>query len=347
LLKIKYEASKLEPSSLLAPVKARDLLEYDGEKFIDMLYRRVLGREPDPAGKADYLSVARKLPKPLIIYLFSRSYEAKEKGTEIIGLHSTLIWFCLKTPSALMKVLFSVMKEPFLRACSLLSFRKAAQESSVDYSKFYVDFEEKFRGPEQDVERGLMIYLSLLQSTSGLVIDLGSGRGEWLRLLRQEGFNTKGVEINPYFIEGCEEQGLEVVKSDAFRFLKKAGSSSIGAITAFHLIEHLDPRQRLLFLKEICRVLKPGGVLILETPNPRNILVSAGDFWRDTEHTTPVFPDTLSFMAEFVGFSEAKCYFFNESRTALIACLDIDFRDLKDYIEVSRDFALFARKSCG
>jgi SAM-dependent methyltransferase len=345
LLQIKREASRLEAPSLFSPLRARDLLKYDGEEFVDMLYRKILKRDPDATGKAHYLDLLRELPKPLILYSFSRSEEAKQKETEVVGLYSALIRLCLRTPSASVNVSYSVMKEALFRVNSLLSFGRIAKERKVDYARFYLDFEEEFRGSEEEIGHGLRVYLPLLQGVNGSVIDLGSGRGEWLRLLDIEGFSAKGVEINPYFIKKCEEEGLEVVKRDASRFLKNARSSSIGAVTAFHLIEHLDPKKRLLFLKEIYRVLKPGGALILETPNPRNILVSAGDFWRDPEHSTPVFPDTLSFMAKSVGFPVVRCYFFNESRSAFIDPLDVGFRDLKDYVDVSRDFALFARKS--
>jgi len=345
LLKIRQEASRFEPSSHLAPVRADDLLKYDDGEFIDILYRRVLKRQPDPAGKAHYLDLVKRLPKPLIIYFFSRSEEAKQKEIEIVRLYSASIRHYLKTTLASVKGSFSVVKKPFFRVCTLPSFHKAPEESKVDYPRFYHDFEEGFRGSEEEIERSVRVYLPLLQGTNDLIIDLGSGRGEWLRLLKKEGFDAQGVEINPYFLEECKEQALDVIKSDVFKFLKNAKSSSIGAITAFHLIEHVDPKKRLPFLKEIYRVLKPGGVLILETPNPRNILVSAGDFWRDPEHIAPVFPDTLSFMGKFVGFAEATCYFFNGGRTALIPCLDMKFEDLKDYVEISRDCALLARKS--
>ena len=347
LLKIGQEAARLEPSSRCAPVRADDLLRRDGEAFVDALYRRILKRKPDAAGMAHYSHLATKLPKPLIVYFFSRSEEARQKETEITGLCSASVALYLKTPLALIKDLFSAIAKPFSWVQSLLSFHRGEGESKVDYFRFYVDFEERFRGSEQEVEQGLRLYLSLFQGVGvgDLVVDLGSGRGEWLRLLRKEGFDAKGVEVNPYFIEECEKEGLEIVRSDVFRFLKRVEDSAIGAITAFHLIEHLRPNQRLLFLKEMYRVLRPGGIMILETPNPRNILVSAGDFWRDPEHIAPVFPDTLSFMATSVGFREDKCYFFNKTRTAFISSSDIGFRDFQDYIEVSRDFALFARKS--
>ncbi len=347
LLKIGQEAARLEPSFRRAPVRADDLLRRDGEAFVDTLYRRILKRKPDAQGMAHYSDLATKLPKPLIVYFFSRSEEARRRDAKITGLCSASIALYLKTRLSLIKDLFSAVAELFSWVQSLLSFHRGEGESKADYSRFYVDFEERFRGSEQEVEQGLRLYLSLFQGVGvgDLVVDLGSGRGEWLSLLRKEGFDAQGVEVNPYFIEECEKEGLDIVRSDVFRFLKKVTSSTVRIVTAFHLIEHLGPQRRLPFLREIYRVLEPGGIMILETPNPRNILVSAGDFWRDPEHIAPVFPDTLSLMAESVGFREDECYFFNKSRTAFICCSDVGFRDLQDYVEVSRDFALFARKS--
>lgn len=352
LARIRDEASRLEPQlrqpSLYppssGPVRADDLLRYERGDFVDALYRRILQREPDEAGRAFYLSLLDRLPKPVLIYYMARSEEARQSGAKVIGVYSALARLYLRVPLAVARVFPRIVMGGFSRLNSRLSAQKA-ENNEPDYFKFYYGFEEAFRGSEENTEEGLRVYLSLLHPEDGPIVDLGSGRGEWLELLREEGFGVKGVEINPYFAQKCREKGLVVEEGDVFSFLKNAGTSSIGAITAFHLIEHLEPLQRLKFLAEIQRVLRPGGLLILETPNPRNILVSAGDFWRDVEHARPVFPDTLSFMTEFVGFSDVKSYFFKEKRTALIPCSDVVFKDLKDYIEVSRDFAVSARKS--
>jgi SAM-dependent methyltransferase len=333
LLKIRHEASLFEPPSPVAPLRADNLLQYDGRSFVAALYRKVLKREPDEAGEANYLNIAKKLPKPLIVYFFSRSKEARQQGTKIAGVYA-----------ALMKFYLGAARESLSSLGALLSFRKVPEKGTIDYFRFYIDFEERFRGSQEEVEQGLEVYLSFFEDVNDPIVDLGSGRGEWLRLLKREGKNATGIDINSHLIEECDEEGLEVIKSDALKFLKNATDSAFGAITAFHLVEHLGPEQRLLFLREIYRVLKPGGIVILETPNPRNILVSAGDFWRDPEHMTPVFPDTLSFTARFVGFPDARCYFFNKDRTELIPCANMEFRDLQNYVEVSRDFALIARK---
>jgi SAM-dependent methyltransferase len=331
--KIREEAARFEPPSPVVPLRADDLLQYDGHSFVVALYRNLVRREPEAAGLAHYLDLVKRLPKPLILYFFSRSQEARQQGTKIEGVYCALI-----------KSYLTAAKESLTRLYPLHFFRSLPEKDTIDYFRFYIDFENRFRGFQEDIERGLEVYVSLFEGVNDPIVDLGSGRGEWLRLLTREGLNVTGIDINPHLIEECDEEGLQVIKSDAFKFLRNATDSAFGAVTAFHLIEHLDPDQRLLFLREIYRVLKPGGLLLLETPNPRNILVSAGDFFRDPEHVRPIFPDTLSFTAKFVGFPDARCYFFNKDRTALISCADTEFRDLQSYVEVSRDFALIARK---
>jgi O-antigen chain-terminating methyltransferase len=51
-------------------------------------------------------------------------------------------------------------------------------------------------------------------------------------------------------------------------------------------------------IESAVRVLKPGGVLILETPNPRNILVASSTFYLDPTHRNPIPSALLKFMVE-------------------------------------------------
>jgi SAM-dependent methyltransferase len=348
LHRIRKEAARLDPhtSPVAGPVNVNDLLSFDGEAFVDVLYERILQRKADTAGKAHYTDLVKFIPKPFLVYIVSRSPEARQKQVKVKGVYTTLLKFCVRTaPSALVRGLaMVVLKKAFSIISRFHSTQKPREERPIDYFKFYEDFEEEFRGSEYSVEEGLKVYLPFFHEIDGSIVDLGSGRGECLRLLRKEGLNGKGVDINPYFIDKCEQDGLSVTKQDVFAFLSNADNDSIGGIICFHFIEHIDPHRRLTFINEIFRVLKPGGMMIIETPNPRNILVSAGDFWRDPDHITPVFGETLTFMATFVGFTKVEHYFFDEHRTAITASSNKVFNDLKDYVEVSRDYAVMARK---
>jgi O-antigen chain-terminating methyltransferase len=226
--------------------------------------------------------------------------------------------------------------------------REPIQESDPFFS-LYADFEDAFRGLKEEVKEGLRVFLPFVQSLAAShhecrVLDLGCGRGEWLELLRYIGVKATGVDVNPVFIDELRENGLDSVSADAFSFLKESGPSSYTAVTAFHLIEHLPPASRIRLLDEIYRVLVPGGMAVLETPNPRNILVGSGDFYRDPSHINPVFPDTLAFIAEHLGFVDSVVYFFKDGRKGLIPSDEYRFDTLDDYIKVSRDYVWIGRK---
>ncbi len=196
------------------------------------------------------------------------------------------------------------------------------------------------------------MYPSLIQEAKAgtqrrPVLDLGCGRGEWIEILQEEGLIVRGVDNNRVLFEQCLERGMDVVDSDAIEYLQALPAASLGAITAFHLIEHLSFEAMVDLLDEAIRVLRPDGVVIFETPNIRNILVGAGDFYRDPSHHHPIFPDTLQFLAQERGLVNTNCYFIQETESGseLISSEEKQFDTLEDYLEVSRDYAFVGYKS--
>jgi 2-polyprenyl-3-methyl-5-hydroxy-6-metoxy-1,4-benzoquinol methylase len=231
------------------------------------------------------------------------------------------------------------MPEPF--TSEQLTELTLRGQDSLD--SLYVAFEDRFRGSPDSVRDGLVVYLPYIQQAlqrtgGGSVIDVGCGRGEWLDLLRRENIQGRGVDLNAAAIELCREQGLEVTLDDGVSFLRGQLRDSSAAITSFHLIEHLDFRSWVALIDEALRILKPGGVAIFETPNVRNILTAAGDFYRDPTHQRPIFPETIEAIAEMRGFLNSKAYCFNKDRTELIPLADHPFDTLDDYVSISRDF---------
>jgi SAM-dependent methyltransferase len=59
-------------------------------------------------------------------------------------------------------------------------------------------------------------------------------------------------------------------------------------------------------IREAFRVIRPGGVVILETPNPENIVVGSCSFYNDPTHRRPIPPQTLSFYLRHAGFSNVS-----------------------------------------
>ncbi|MBW1975129.1 MAG: methyltransferase domain-containing protein [Deltaproteobacteria bacterium] len=214
--------------------------------------------------------------------------------------------------------------------------------------QLYTQFEDRFRGARQNVKEGFKVYLSCIEelniSEDFPAVDLGCGRGEWLGLLKKHGIPAVGVDINPVFVKFCRGMGLNAVEEDIFEFLKKQPDDSVSLFSAFHFIEHLPFELILKFLRETYRCLKPSGMLILETPNPRNLLVAAGDFFRDPSHVRPVFPDTLEVLTEAIGFRMGRAFFFSEDRSQLIEARSVRFDSLEDYLKVSRDYAWIGYK---
>ncbi|GAB1410423.1 hypothetical protein MASR1M90_15770 [Desulfovibrionales bacterium] len=211
-------------------------------------------------------------------------------------------------------------------------------------ASFYMELEERFRGPEAEITAGLACFSPWIKQmqqacgTDALAVDLGSGRGEWLGFLRDSRVPALGVDLNPLFVDQCRAKGLEVREADALEFLSAQPDASLGMISAFHLLEHLDWSTQYRLLAEAFRVLRPGGLALFETPNPRNILVGSGDFYRDPTHIRPVFPDTLALLGEHLGFAPSASYFFQKDRVALDPCVGYPFDSLEDYVRVSRDF---------
>ena len=176
---------------------------------------------------------------------------------------------------------------------------------------FYRAFEDEHRGSREMIKERQRVYLPFIQPLSELypnagAIDLGCGRGEWLELLTETGFDAQGVDLDDGMLAVCRERGLKVQTKDAIAGLNECADESQAVVSGFHLAEHIpfDVLQNLV--SEALRILKPGGILILETPNPENIEVGTANFYLDPTHKQPIPPLLLSFLAEHLGFSQVK-----------------------------------------
>jgi SAM-dependent methyltransferase len=180
--------------------------------------------------------------------------------------------------------------------------------STRDLDALYVAFEDAFRGSRDEIKKRQSAYLPLLQRNEHIrpfpMLDIGCGRGEWLELLRDHGYSARGVDINDMMLDTCRDLGLAVEKGDGLRYLEGLRPSSLGLVTAFHVVEHL-PFERVIDLIDQClRVLVPGGLMILETPNPGNVSVGSQNFYMDPTHLKPVPSAMLRFFVEARGFTE-------------------------------------------
>ena len=97
------------------------------------------------------------------------------------------------------------------------------------------------------------------------VLDVGCGSGDRLLVLKQMGLKPTGIEITPAADYARERLGLDVRRGtiEQVRFEPE----KFQAVTLYNVIEHVhDPRS---VLREVRRVLVPGGWLALQYPNVR------------------------------------------------------------------------------
>ena len=160
----------------------------------------------------------------------------------------------------------------------------------------------------QALRRG---YLADVQglSTQGRVLDVGPGRGEWLGVLGQAGVPAYGVDPNPAVVAACRERGLDVVAAGVLEHLASVPDASVAAVTGFHVAERLGFRGLVELVEQAARVLAPGGVLILETPNTANVLVGASAPRSHLDR--PVHPEVLEFVVSARGFADVELRFLH------------------------------------
>ena len=172
----------------------------------------------------------------------------------------------------------------------------------------YAGFEERFRGTQEDIKERHRAYVEFFERQEN-VLEIGSGRGEFLELLAEAGIKARGVDLDLDMVLLCREKGLDVVEADAFAYLQALPDDSLGGIFAAQVIEHLDVDQ-IVSLPKLChRKLRRGGVLLLETLNPECLSVHYRWFWMDPTHTRLIHPETLKFLFESAGFTGARCRF--------------------------------------
>lgn len=161
-------------------------------------------------------------------------------------------------------------------------------------------FADTFRGSEEEISARVGEHVEVLRN-QGPVLDCGCGRGELLRQLVAAGVEASGVDSDPAMVEACRRAGLFVAEGDAVAFLAAQPPGSLGGVVALHLVEHLPAAAWMRLVEAAARALRPGGVLLIESPNPESLRVGAGLFWIDPTHRQPVHPDALAFVARAVG----------------------------------------------
>jgi SAM-dependent methyltransferase len=169
----------------------------------------------------------------------------------------------------------------------------------------YFGFEERFRGDESYIREKQRAYLGWFEGRRN-VLDVGSGRGEFLELLREAGVPAVGVDANLDMVLACRQKGLEVVHRDAFGHLTSLPDASLGGMFAAQIVEHFEAPAIFEFVRLAYRKLEPGAALVVETINPTCLTVFAESFYADFTHVRPIHPEALRYLFESTGFGAVE-----------------------------------------
>jgi SAM-dependent methyltransferase len=226
----------------------------------------------------------------------------------------------------------------------LTAIENEAKSWSLD--ELYAAFEDEFRGPREEIKKRLEVYLPIVREAgiASDALDLGCGRGEWLEVLRNTGIAGYGVDHNTEFIARCRELDLNVIEADAIAHLQSLPAASLPLITGFHIVEHVSFKDLVQMTDEILRVLRPGGVLIFETPNPENFMVGSYSFYTDPTHRNPIPSATLKFLLEMRGFGRTEVMKLRVWKDAFIPGNSELVKRFNEYFYGAPDYAVVAWK---
>jgi SAM-dependent methyltransferase len=137
--------------------------------------------------------------------------------------------------------------------------------TQASYDRVAGEYAERFKDEMDDkpFDRDCLDRLVREVGDLGPICDLGCGPGQIARYLYRRGAATLGVDLSPQMIAEARRLNPDIAFHRGDMLALPDADHSWGGIAAFYCIIHV-PRERIVdALREMKRVLKPGGVLLL------------------------------------------------------------------------------------
>ena len=213
----------------------------------------------------------------------------------------------------------------------------------------YFGFEQKYRGSFDVIKERLRVYLPHFEE-SGLVLDLGCGRGEFTELLVESGKRAQGVDSNEKSLAFARARKLPVERKDLFEVLEDQADGTLAGVFLGQVVEHLTASDLCRLVKLSARKLKPRGTFVAETPNPRSLCVFAESFYMDLTHIKPVHPFTFEYLMRANNFGQVDFIYSGSAEDLGLPNIEgqSQFNEklshLNQIVFGHRDYAIVARK---
>jgi len=132
-------------------------------------------------------------------------------------------------------------------------------KSFATFNKQYYNANENYN----ELDERFKIMANLVDKNQK-ILDLGCGSGNFIKVLNRKNKSVEGVEISQELVKLGQKNGLKIKIADLHQTFPYR-NNIFDTITAGEIIEHIHDTD--FFLKEIKRILKPNGFLIISTPN--------------------------------------------------------------------------------
>lgn len=146
------------------------------------------------------------------------------------------------------------------------------------------------------------VFETNIKTKTAKIVDIGTAVGHVPAVLKGCGFNDvsciDGTEI---FKKNLEKNGFSFFKVDLENESLPFSDASVDCCTCFEVIEHIERSSNML--SEIIRILKPGGILILTTPDLRRVKEY---FYEDPTHVRPFINEGLARTLRTAGFTSMQ-----------------------------------------
>ena len=169
------------------------------------------------------------------------------------------------------------------------------------YNKIY--FADLEKGESVEFPRNLRILEEIeVFKKLGKLLDVGIGTGLFLKIAREHGWKVIGVDVSSYSVNKAKKYGFEVYKEELGTI--PFGNNFFDVVNMRHSIEHVENPKKVL--TEAYKILKPGGVICIATPNSFGI--HARIFGKDWPHLSLPYhlhffsKKSLSTLVESIGF---------------------------------------------
>lgn len=217
--------------------------------------------------------------------------------------------------------------------------------------RFVQEFEERFGGSREDKKGRLRVHLERVRGQPVVIprhplLDIGCGHGEWLELLAEAAVPAYGIDANPQLVDACRRRGLAVSQGDAIEHLARLPERALGAISAFHVIDHLALEDMLRLIDEARRTLVPNGILILETANSETLEAGALAVRHEPTRRRPLPPVLVEYLVSSRGFHEVELMRLHPAPAAALINEDSEAaRRLNELLYGPQDIAVLARRA--